>query len=81
MKLLYHFSQNIRYEPRIKQFEGETLSSKILERGTEVVEDTIIDNQKAIMHRSGVLYRKGRILRIEAADILRRQSRVGQGVW
>ena len=45
-----------------------------------MVEDSVVDDQKAVMHRSGVPYRKCRILRIETADILRCQPRVGQGV-
>ena len=45
-----------------------------------MVEDAVVDDQEAVMHRSGVPYRKCRVLRIEAADVLRCQSCVGQGV-
>ena len=50
MKLSYHLSQNIRYKPRIKQFKGEAFPAKVFKRGAEVVENTIIDDQKAVMH-------------------------------
>ena len=45
-----------------------------------MVENTVVDDQEAVMHRSGVFYRKCRVLCIEAADVLRCQSCVGQGV-
>ena len=63
--------QNLSNQRTIQNLERKVLFAQIFQRCTDVVQNSIIDYQKSVVHFRRVLHGQRRVLRIEFLHVLR----------